>query len=247
MLRMNCVNREVLKAVLKLTKNGPIDYTLVGKSARIPAQTADYSLRKLEKSRLINLRNRVLVVSSKQRIEVAILALKSGSDFESVCRQLKWKEFEEVSMRAFEAHDYIVKKNFRFTHKEKRWEIDLVACKKPIIVSADCKHWKRNWSRAAIVNVVENQTERTKSFADALPKVWDKLELEYWPHAKVIPIILSLQFSPFKFHHDTPIVSILQLQGFLTNIHAEIDCLTHFCKTSEPPRKQLTEYRRNGR
>jgi len=242
MQQMSSVNREVLKAVLKLTKNGPIDYTLVGKSARIPAQVADCSLRKLERSKLINLRKKVLEISSKQRIEVAILALKSGSDFESVCRQLKWKEFEEVSMRAFEAHNYIVKKNFRFSHREKRWEIDLVACKKPMIVSADCKHWKRNWSRGAIVNLVEVQTERTKSFADALPKVWTKLELRYWQYVKVIPIILSLQSSPFRFHHDTPIVSILQLQSFLTNMHAEIDCLTHFYKTLEPPRKQLTEY-----
>lgn len=242
---MDGVNREVLKAVLRLTKNGPIDYTLVSKSARIPAQVANYSLRKLERNRLIYLRKRVLAVSSKQRIEVAILALKSGSDFESICRQLKWKEFEEVSMRAFEAHNYVVKKNFRFSHREKRWEIDLVACRKPIIVSADCKHWKRNWSRAAIVNFVERQTERTKSFADALPKLWIKLELGYWQYAKVIPIILSLQSSPFKFHHDTPIVSILQLQSFLTNMHAEIDCLTHFYKTLEPHRKQLTEYHQN--
>jgi len=242
MRQMSGVNIEVLKAVLKLTKNGPIDYTLVCKSAKIPAQVADCSLRKLERSKLINLRKKVLEISSKQRIEVAILAMKSGSDFESVCRQLKWKEFEEVSMRAFEAHNYIVKKNFRFSHREKRWEIDLVACKKPMIVSADCKHWKRNWSRGAIVNLVEVQTERTKSFADALPKVWTKLELRYWQYVKVIPIILSLQSSPFRFHHDTPIVSILQLQSFLTNMHAEIDCLTHFYKTLEPPRKQLTEY-----
>jgi len=242
MQQMNGVNREVLKAVLRLTKNGPIDCTLVSKSVRIPAQVADCALRKLERSKLINLKKKVLEISSKQRIEVAILALKSGSDFESICRQLKWKEFEEVSMRAFEAHNYIVKKNFRFSHREKRWEIDLVACRKPIIVSADCKHWKCNWSRAAIVNLVEKQTERTKSFADALPKLWAKLELKYWPYMKIIPIILSLQSSPFKFHRDTPIVSILQLQSFLTNMHAEIDCLTHFYKTLEPPMKQLTEY-----
>ena len=239
---MSTVDRRILKAVLKLTKDGTIDYKLVSKKAKVPVQVAESSLRKLERRGLLCLSEKVLEISMKQRIEIAVLALKLGSDFESICRELEWREFEGLSMRAFEGHNYDVKKNFRFSDNRKRWEIDLVACRKPLIVSVDCKHWKRNWSRAAIVKLTEDHAERSKSFADILPKIWARLELDRWQYVEVIPIILSLQPCTFKFHHHTPIVSILQLQSFLTNLHAEIDQLTHFHKTPKFSEKKLTEY-----
>ena len=47
------VEQEILITVLKLTRNGPIDYSLVGRSARIPAQTAETLLEKLADASLI--------------------------------------------------------------------------------------------------------------------------------------------------------------------------------------------------
>ena len=134
---MNRVEREILQVILKLTKHGPIDYTLVSKNTNLPLQTINESLRKFDKNRLLHFNDRILEVSSTKRIKIALEALKLGADFERICQFLKWDEFESFSMKILEAHNYKVFKNLRFKEikKQKRWEIDLLACKKPIIIS----------------------------------------------------------------------------------------------------------------
>lgn len=241
---MSRVEREILQVILKLTNHGPIDYTLVSKSTNFPLQTIKDLLRKFEKNRLLNFNDKILEISSTQRIKIAIAALKLGADFESVCQYLKWDEFESFSMKVLEAHNYNVIKNLRFKEikKRKRWEIDLIACKKPIIMSVDCKHWKSNWSRGAITRLVEDHIERTKSFVTVLPKIWETLRLEYWEEVKVLPIILSLRSSPFKLHHNAPIVSIFQFQSFLSELHIQIECLTYFSQSLKSRRKELSEF-----
>jgi Holliday junction resolvase-like predicted endonuclease len=237
------VEREILIAVLKSTRNGPIEYSLVGKNARIPAQTAKTFLEKLADNGLVKWRGKILEVSPTQRVTIAVQALKLGADSERVCRLLEWKEFESITTETFEVYDYRVKKNFRFKGKNgRRWEIDLVACKHPIIASLDCKHWTRKWTRAPIIKIVRQHVERTKAFVDVLPDLYTRIKLGGWKHVIVIPIILSLLPSPFKFYRDTPVVSVLQLQGFLNELPAHIDTLTHFPKKITKMDKRITDY-----
>ena len=237
------VEREILIAVLKLTRNGPIEYSLVGKNARIPAQTAKSRLEKLAEHDLVKWKGKILEASPSQRVRIAVQTLKLGADFERVCRLLKWKEFESIATKAFEIYSYNVKKNFRFKGKNgKWWEIDLVACKNPIIVSVDCKHWTRKWTKAPIIKIVKQHMERTKAFTDVLPDFYTWVKLGEWKHATVIPIVLSLLPNPLKFHRDTPIVSVLQLQSFLNELPAYINILTHFSQKITNMDKEITEY-----
>ncbi len=238
--------REILTTVLKLTKNGPVDYSLVGKAARIPAEMAENILRKLADGALIKWRGKVLEASPDQRVKVAVHALELGADSESVCRLLEWKEFESIATAAFEAYDYRVIKNFRFRERDgKRWEIDLLAFKQPTIASVDCKHWGHSWTRASVVKTVEEHVERTGAFADVLPRIHVKIEIGSWNHAKVIPIVLSLLPSPFKFYRDTPIVPVLQMQSFLNELPAHVDLLTHFSQKLKKIDMEITDYRQN--
>ncbi len=238
--------REILTTVLKLTRNGPIDYSLVGKAARIPAEMAESILRKLADDAFVKWRGKILEASPDQRVKIAVHALELGADSESICRLLEWKEFESIATAAFEAYDYHVIKNFRFKGKDgKRWEIDLLASKQPTIASVDCKHWGRGWTRASVVRTVEEHVERTKAFADVLPRIHVKIELGSWSHAKVIPIVLSLLPSPFKFHRDTPIVPVLQMQSFLNELPAHVDSLTHFSQKLTRTDREITEYQQN--
>ncbi len=237
------IERAILITVLKLTKNGPIDYSLVSRNARIPTQTAEGFLKKLADTTLIKWKGKILEASPDQRVRIAIQAIKLGADFERVCRLLEWKEFESITTEAFEAYDYRVKKNFRFKgNNGKRWEIDLLACKQPIIASVDCKHWQYKWTRAPIIKTVEQHVERTKAFADALSKLYVKIKLGRWNHVTAIPIVLSLLPSPFKFHHNTPIVPVLQLQSFLSELPAYMHSLTHFAQKLTRIDKEITDY-----
>ena len=239
---MSRVEREILQIILKLTHHGSIDYTLVAKSTNFPLQTIEDSLRKFERDRLLDFNNTILEISSVQRLKVAIAALKLGADFEKVCQYLKWDEFEGFSMKVLEYHNYNVLKNLRFKDGKKRWEIDLLACKKPVIISVDCKHWKSNWSRGTISRLAEVQVARTRSLAMILPKIWDKLALEHWRGVKVLPIILSLRPGPFKLHNNVPIVSIFQFQSFLSDLPAQIEHLTYFSQFLKFSRKELSNF-----
>lgn len=237
------VEREILLTVLKLTKTGPIDYSLVSKGARIPAQTAENLLKKLADKALIKWKGKILEASPDQRVKIAVQAIKFGADFEHTCRLLEWKEFESITTTAFEAYNYDVIRNFRFKGQNgKLWEIDLLACKQPIIASVDCKRWKHNWTRAPIIKTVEQHVERTKAFTNILPNIYTKIKLGKWNQATVIPLVLSILPSHFKFHRKTPIVPVLQLQSFLNELPAHIGSLTHFSQKLTKVDKEITEY-----
>jgi Holliday junction resolvase-like predicted endonuclease len=240
---MMSLEREILVAVLKSTKNGPTSYSVVSQNARIPKETAKSALARLADTNLVTLTGPTLKASASQRLRIAFRALERGADLQRVCSQLEWKEFESIATAAFKSHRYRVIKNCRFKGIEgKRWEIDVLACKQPLIASVDCKRWRRNWTRAAIIRVVEQHLERSRAFADSLSHFQARIELDHWKHATVIPIILSLLPSRFKFHRHTPIVSVLQLQNFLNELPAQIDSLTHFDKKLDTISKEITEY-----
>jgi Holliday junction resolvase-like predicted endonuclease len=236
------IEREILVAVLKLTKKGPIEYSLVGKDARVPAQTAETFLRKLASEGTVKWKGKVIEASPDQRVRIAVEALRLGADSERVCALLEWREFESIATEAFEVYEYRVVKNLRFKDVSgKRWEIDLLACRQPLILSVDCKHWQHKWTRAPIMAVAEQHVERTRAFAESLPRFYEKIGLNGWSKARVTPVILSLIPSPFKFHHQTPIVSVLQLQDFLSEMPAQADSLTCFQQKLVRIDRRITE------
>jgi Holliday junction resolvase-like predicted endonuclease len=222
------IERRVLVSLLKLTRHGPVQRELLIKDARIPKQIASKMLERFCASGFCQLRRGVIDTTSTQRVKVAVHAIKLGADFEHICGFLQWKEFETLASEAFKANYYKVTLNFRFKHVGKRWEIDLLAFKEPLIVCVDCKHWHHGWSRAAIIRAVEAQTKRAKALANAFPTVYKRIRIDTWNQALFVPAILSLIQGPFKFYNKVPIVPVLQLQNFLNELPAHVLSLTHF-------------------
>jgi len=234
------VEKDILASLLRLTRTGPVQEGLVKKDARVSVQVMENMLKKLSEARLIRRQRGLIGVSPSQRVGLAVQALKFGADFELICKLLEWTEFEGITAEAFEANRFRVLKNFRFRHVGKRWEIDVLGCRKPLIVCVDCKHWRHGWSRAAVVKAVEAHVERTRAFADAFPNYYQKAQLTEWKSATVIPMILSLVPGPFKFHNNVPIVPVLQLQGFINELPLEALSLTHFKIKTLKDSKNLT-------
>jgi len=211
------IERNALVQILKLTKDGSTQKELISRKARIPQQVANRILKKISDAELIQLKDEAVEASSSQRIKIAVHAIELGADFEGVCKALNWDEFENIASLAFEVNGFAVLKRFRFKWLGRRWEIDVLGCREPLVVCADCKHWLRGWQRSA----------RTKTLADALPLLREKIGLTNWKNATLIPAVLSLIRGPYKFYNDVPIVPILQLQNFLNELPAYVTSLAH--------------------
>jgi len=222
------VERNILISILKLTKHGPVTKELVARDANVPTQVTNEMLKNFCDARLIKWKDKTIEASSNQRAKIAIHAIKLGADFERVCRVLEWIEFENLAATAFEANNFIVRRRFRFKWDQRRWEIDVLSCREPLIACVDCKHWSHGWRGSAIRKAVEAQALRTKVLAEALPSLQKEIGLVQWRQATLIPVILSLVPGPLKFYNKVPIVPILQIQNFLDELPAHITSLTHF-------------------
>jgi hypothetical protein len=172
----------------------------------------------------------VVEADSLQRLKLAVRTIELGADIENVSSFLHWKEFEGMAAIAFEHNGYRVKSNLRFRHAGRRWEIDIVGFKQPIAVCMDCKHWHHGMSPSVLRRIVEEQAQRTFALVESLPNPAVKAEFVSWDYVKFMPAVLSLVAGSFKFYDDVPIIPVLQLQDFLSQLPAYADSLKHYTK-----------------
>ncbi|NWF87775.1 hypothetical protein HXY32_08230 [Candidatus Bathyarchaeota archaeon] len=217
-------------SILKLTRNGPVTHELIKKDSKLPTQIVEKLLRKMQNDGLIYLRKNVVEADSFQRLKLAIRAINLGADIENVSSFLQWQEFENIAALAFERNGYSVTKNLRFKHAQRKWEIDIVGCKKPLAICMDCKHWHHGMYPSTLKRIVQEQVKRTSVLAEALPSLAGKIECASWDYTKLIPAVLSLVTGKFKFYENVPIVPVLQLQDFLSQLPAYTNSLKHFTK-----------------
>jgi len=225
------VERNLIISLLKLTKEGPVLTEVVNKTARLPSAITVKLLKKLQNEGFIYLKQEYVETESGSRLKLAVRAVSLGADVENVSSLLRWQEFEEIAALALKNNGYAVSKNIRFKQSGRRWEIDVVGCRKPLVICVDCKHWQRAIAPSALKTIVDSQVKRTRGLADILPSPLLKLECTKWGEAKFIPAILSIIPSAFKFYAQVPVVPILQLQDFLNQLPAYTETLDFFTKT----------------
>jgi len=85
-------------------------------------------------------------------------------------------------------------------------------------------------SPLASKKIAETQVERTRALAESLANISLKIECAKWDKAKLVPAILVLIPGSFKFYDKVPIVPVLQLQDFLSQLPAYIESLKYFLK-----------------
>ena len=225
------VERNLVISLLKLTKEGPVLIESVNMDARIPSAIALKLLGKLQNEGLIYVTADSVEVDSNSRLKLAVKAASLGADVEHISNLLCWQEFEEIAALALKNNGYIVENNVRFKHAGRKWEIDVVGCRKPLVICIDCKHWQRGMAPSVLKRIVDAQVERTRALADSLPNIALKLECTKWDKAKFVPSVLSLIPSTFKFYDKVPVVPVLQLQDFINQLPAYTESLKFFPKT----------------
>jgi len=224
------IERDLLMSLLKLTKDGPVLIEIVNKDAKIASDIVRKLLEKLQNEGLFYLKDDAVETNSDNRLRLAVKAVSLGADIEHVSTFFSWQEFEDIAALALERNGYVVTKNLWFKHAGRRWEIDVVGCRKPLVLCVDCKHWQRGVKLSALRKIVEAQVERAHALADTLPNVNWKIECVKWNKAKFVPVILSLIPSRSKFYENVPVVPVLQLQDFLIQLPAQVESLTYFVK-----------------
>jgi Holliday junction resolvase-like predicted endonuclease len=224
------IERDLLISLLKLTKDGPVLTKSVNQEARIASDIARKLLENLQNEGLLYLKDDSVEVNNDNRLRLAVKAVSIGADVEHVSILLRWQEFEDIAAVALERNGYVTAKNVRFKHGGRRWEIDVVGCRKPIVLCVDCKRWQRGVKPSALGKIVEAQMERARALADTLPSPALKVACVKWNKAKFVPVILSLVPSRFKFYDGVPVVPVLQLQDFLVQLPAYMESVKYFTK-----------------
>ena len=219
------IETNLLITLLKLTKEGPVSQEMINKDARISQQMGNKLLRTMQNDHLVFVHNKIVEVGDLERLEIAVKAIKSGADVERVSDLLQWKEFEAMAAVAFENNGYLVQRNVRFKQGGRRWEIDVVGYRKPLVVCVDCKHWHHRLCSSSIDRIVSDQVTRVRALIRSLPDPKIKMPTESLSTLKFVPVVLSLIAGEPKFHERVPIVSILQLQDFLNHLPTRINSL----------------------
>ncbi len=225
------VERNLIISLLKLTKKYSVLTEDVEKDSRTPSATSWNLLSKLQNEGLIYFKTNYIEVDSEMRLKLAVKAATLGADMEHISNLLCWQEFEEIAAFALKNHGFIVANNVRFKNATRKYEIDVVGCRKPLVICIDCKHWQHAIASSSLRRIVDAQIERAQVLSDSLPNNKLNLECTKWNHAKFIPAILSLIPSSFKFYYEVPIVPICQMQDFLSQLAAYTESLKYFPKT----------------
>jgi Holliday junction resolvase-like predicted endonuclease len=225
------IERELIISLLKLTREGSVSHELINKEAKIPSQIGEELRQRLQNDGLVYVKEGLVEADSVQRLKLAVRAVELGADVERVSSALEWREFENMAAVALERNGYDVQRNLRFKHAGRKWEVDVVGCKKPVVMSIDCKHWRHGMSPSVLKKIAEEQRERTKALADSLPNPAVKIKFASWEMVTLIPAVLSLTVGRSKLCDGVPVVPVLQLQDFVSQVPVYVNSLEHFQRT----------------
>jgi hypothetical protein len=224
------VERNLLISLLKLTQNGAVGQEILKTDAKLPDNTTSSLLSKLQRENLVKVERGIVKVDGDARLKLAVKAAELGIDLGRISDFLSWQEFEAMAALALDLNGYIARKNVRFKHGERRWEIDVVGCRKPLVLCIDCKHWQHGMQPSTLSKMAQDQVQRAEEFAQSLPIKKLNLPCTSWTKAKFVPVILSLvAFNP-KYSNGIPVVPVLQLQDFVSQLPLNVNSLRNFTR-----------------
>ena len=153
----------------------------------------------------------------------AAFLISKGEDAQKVFSIIGWGGFEKLVSLILGFLDFKTKVNFRFkTLLGNRREIDILAFRRPVILSIDCKNWlQQNPSTSGLVHASETQYERTLELADVLSDLTYFLPITHWPTARIYPIVISAKGEQVIYHKGTAVVPVRFIKPFVSNIQAD--------------------------
>ncbi|MGD2200388.1 MAG: hypothetical protein PVJ38_01995 [Candidatus Bathyarchaeota archaeon] len=241
--------RDILVALLDQTREGPTDYESLLETVKVTDEAFHLFIDYLTGEGLIETYEAAVGASREQRLGLAVRAIMTGADLERVSRALGWLEFEEIAAYTFEKNGYHVDSRFRFQAEGRRWEIDVLATRKPLVVCAECKHLQKGLGNLTARRIVETHLEKVRVLSENPEILVEKGPVRGWDKAVFVPITLSLQPARNKIYRRIPVVPVFELPNFLNEFQGQMDWLAHFIidlPTPEPKPRQ-TVLKKKGR
>jgi Holliday junction resolvase-like predicted endonuclease len=221
-------HKQVVKAILAKTQSGEATLDEVRESVNVTREAFNQTVEEMAEDGAITLDGDAVKLSTEQRVRLAVRAVELGADFQTVSGSLGWLEFEELVAHVFEENGFNVQRRYRFQAEGRRWEIDVLACRSPYIVCAECKHYTKGMGNSAARNIVETHLEKTEVFSRHLPGQAKKIGIHRWRDALMVPITLTLSPTEMRIYRRMPSVSVLALTSFLASFEGYLERMTYF-------------------
>lgn len=153
-----------------------------------------------------------LAETNAESVLIAIALCKLGAPPEQISRFLTWQEFERFCADIISSYGYNVTKNLIL--RKPRMQIDIVAESDILVIAADCKHWKANYTDALMKAFALKQLVRCEALR----------ERSLYPVGKpIVPVIITLGECGNEFVDGVPIVPLFTLRNFMLSVETILD------------------------
>jgi hypothetical protein len=214
--------------ILEASKDGAFSLNDAKENLVITAEALQEIVDELKTGGLITVKGDKVSASVEQRIELAVMAIRAGADFEKVSKSLGWLEFEELVARVFRENGYNTRSRYRFKAEGRRWEIDVLATSYPYIVCAECKHYTTGMGNSTARNIIEIHIEKTEVLSKHIAEVAKKIGVKNWKNAILVPITLTLSPTKMNIYRRMPSVSVFMLPSFLDEFPGYLERIINY-------------------
>jgi len=214
-------------ALLHETRQKPIcEMREVATRGNACRSLVEESLYRLQELGALTIAGEEVHVTPEQRLRIAELAVADGADPERVARELRWQEFEAFTNGVLHTEGFATASHFVFKCSGRRFEIDIVGAKEPLLLCVDCKHWHHGWAPSKLVAAAKNQLLRVMFLSVTFAICERRLpSIAAWRSARLLPVVLTLADVSSKLIDGVPIVSVLRFRDFLSTVNPWVEQL----------------------
>jgi hypothetical protein len=156
----------------------------------------------------------------KTSLEELLSMLRRGTPLEEAMKDLEWKDFEGVVSDAFEANGFRTKRNLRFSHEKRRYEVDVVALERPRLVAVDCKHWGIRVGKGSALRAASlAQLNRAMNLGKKAHEI-PGMGVGGWGEATIVPCIVTLYEERVVEHGGVMVVPLAKLNSFIEELRS---------------------------
>lgn len=161
----------------------------------------------------------------ESKVDLLLEAWRRGLDPAELVLSAGWRDFEQLCAEVFERCGYRALLNVRVKSRGRSYELDVVAMRKPWVLTVDCKRWRRLRS-GHLKNAASMQRARCSALANALAVTRNlRAEVKGWNEARVVPLVVNLYEGVTKVHDGVALVPLDKLVPFLNEFESYVDDL----------------------
>lgn len=170
-------------------------------------------------------------IGREKRINLAMLAVKNGTEIAKVVEFLTWKDFEGLIAGILVENGFQCTESFRRrgTSLVQGMEIDVIGIRGRLGLSIDAKMWSiRGGKATALRTAAEKQKERTSRLMTQLNQLSLKLSNIKEGSYEFIPIIVTWLVEEVEMHEGVAVVPVFKFNSFVLNFEQYQDLMISY-------------------